>query len=138
MDQQKIIEGIYLKDFAEQNKSWVDYFVSLKTSIIVYYHNLKFDGSFWLHYLLYKRGFKQGFNCIQLSEDVYEYTKTEDKDLKNNMVNYTINNMGNWYKIVFKVNNKTIELRDSLKLLPFTVERIGKAFATKHKKIYTP
>ena len=29
MDQQKIIEGIYLKDFAEQNKSWVDYFVSL-------------------------------------------------------------------------------------------------------------
>ena len=112
-----------------------DYFVSLKSSIIVYYHNLKFDGSFWLHYLLYKRGFKQGFDCIQLSEDVYEYTKTEDKDLKNNMVNYTINNMGNWYKIVFKVNNKTIELRDSLKLLPFTVERIGKAFATKHKKL---
>lgn len=29
MNQQKIIEGIYLKDFAEQNKSWVDYFVSL-------------------------------------------------------------------------------------------------------------
>jgi hypothetical protein len=29
MDTQKIIEGIYLKDFAEQNKSWVDYFVSL-------------------------------------------------------------------------------------------------------------
>lgn len=29
MDTQKIIEGIYLKDFAEQNKSWTDYFVSL-------------------------------------------------------------------------------------------------------------
>ena len=29
MDPQKIIEGIYLKDFAEQNKSWVDYFLSL-------------------------------------------------------------------------------------------------------------
>jgi hypothetical protein len=29
MDTQKIIEGIYLKDFAEQNKSWCDYFVSL-------------------------------------------------------------------------------------------------------------
>ena len=29
MDSQKIIEGIYLKEFSEQNKSWFDYFSSL-------------------------------------------------------------------------------------------------------------
>ena len=29
-----------------------DYFVSLNENIIAYYHNLKFDGSFWLSYLL--------------------------------------------------------------------------------------
>ena len=28
------------------------YLVSLKTNVIIYYHNLKFDGSFWLPYLL--------------------------------------------------------------------------------------
>ena len=29
-----------------------DYFKSLDTNICAYYHNLKFDGAFWLSYLL--------------------------------------------------------------------------------------
>ena len=36
-----------------------DYLVSLNRDIICYYHNLKFDGSFWIHYLLKKKGYKQ-------------------------------------------------------------------------------
>mgnify|MGYP002621600171 CR=1 FL=1 len=34
-----------------------------------------------------------------------------------------------------KVNNHFIELRDSLKLLPFSVKQIGKSFKTKHQKL---
>lgn len=41
-----------------------------------------------------------------------------------------------WYSITQKLpNNKLLEFRDSLKLLPFSVEVIGKSFATKHKKL---
>ena len=29
-----------------------NYFKSLKSNLIIYYHNLKFDGSFWLSYFL--------------------------------------------------------------------------------------
>ena len=34
-----------------------------------------------------------------------------------------------------KVDNYIIQLRDSLKLLPFSVRAIGKAFKTKHQKL---
>ena len=36
-----------------------EYFKSLKTNIICYYHNLKFDGNFWLSYLLVDLKMKQ-------------------------------------------------------------------------------
>ena len=36
-----------------------EYFKKLNTSIIVYYHNLKFDGVFWLSYLMRDLGYKQ-------------------------------------------------------------------------------
>lgn len=40
-----------------------------------------------------------------------------------------------WYSIIVKVKNHFIEIRDSLKLLPFSVKRIGESFGTKHKKL---
>ena len=38
------------------------YFISLDSDIICYYHNLKFDGAFWLSYLLVDAGFKHAAN----------------------------------------------------------------------------
>ena len=35
-----------------------EYYVSLNENIVVYFHNLKFDGNFWLSYLLYDLKFK--------------------------------------------------------------------------------
>ena len=35
------------------------YLISLNQNVIVYYHNLKFDGYFWVDYLLIQRGFVQ-------------------------------------------------------------------------------
>ena len=110
-----------------------NYFVSLNTNIICYFHNLKFDGSFWLSYLLLVKGFKQGYTIEEDKIDTIEWMKP--RDLPNNSFTYVISNMGLWYTFLIKVKGHTIELRDSLKLLPFTLKRIGKAFKTKHQKL---
>jgi gamma-glutamylcyclotransferase (GGCT)/AIG2-like uncharacterized protein YtfP len=35
------------------------YFVSLKCNVVTYFHNLKFDGSFWLSYLMVDKNYKR-------------------------------------------------------------------------------
>ena len=59
----------------------------------------------------------------------------KDSEMPNNSVKYSISDRGMWYSITIKVNNHKISIRDSLKLLPFSVEKIGKSFGTKHKKL---
>ncbi|URG18048.1 DNA polymerase type B [Curtobacterium phage Ayka] len=81
----------------------------------VYFHNLKFDGTFIIDYLL---------------RDGYEFTmskfKTEPGKFK-----ALISNMGKFYSItVCFRNGKTVEFRDSAKKFPagFSVDKIGKVF----------
>lgn len=112
----------------EQN----DYFISLNEHIICYYHNLKFDGAFWISFLLNRLGYTQAYTCGENNVDFRWQTL---KEMKNNTFIYSISNMGQWYRIIIKQNNKILELRDSLKLLPFSVAKIGKSFDTKHKKL---
>ena len=110
-----------------------EYFKSLKQNICVYYHNLKFDGNFWLSYLLVKLGFKQAY--ISHNEEGTDIEWLDDKDMPNNSIKYSISDMGQWYSITIKVNGHYIILRDSLKILPFSVKQIGKSFKTKHQKL---
>lgn len=120
-----------------------EYFKSLNCNIIAYYHNLKFDGAFWLSYLLVDLGYKQA--CIKKSDGTSEFTLEDSTDdfmwleqwgMPVKSFQYSISDMGQWYRIIIKVSeNHYIEIRDSLKLLPFSVDRIGKSFATKHKKL---
>lgn len=109
------------------------YYVSLKCSVIVYFHNLKFDGAFWLYYLMSVLHYKQ---ALTEDSDGTEYIDFEkDRFMKNKTFKYLISDMGQWYSITIKINGYTIQLRDSLKLLPFSVEQIGKGFKTKHQKL---
>ena len=114
-------------------KDQFDYFKSLGTNICAYYHNLKFDGAFWLSYLLVDLGFKQAYTALNEQETEVEWLK--EKEMPNNSFKYSISDKGQWYTIIIKVNNHFIEIRDSLKLLPFSVKRIGQSFGTKHKKL---
>lgn len=110
-----------------------DYIVSLNSNVCIYYHNLKFDGSFWLSYLMLDLKLEQAIT--HHSEKEYDVKFDETKDMPNNTFKYSISSMGEWYTITIKYKSHIIELRDSLKLLPFTVKKIGNSFATKHKKL---
>ena len=108
------------------------WFTSLNTNIVAYYHNLKFDGSFWISYLLTELKFTQAYREI---DDRGNVEWLEEKEMKNKTFKYSISDKGQWYTITIMVNNKIIEFRDSLKLLPFSIKKIGKSFGTKHKKL---
>lgn len=119
------------------------YFKSLNSNVIAYYHNLKFDGAFWLSYLMVDLGYKQA--AIKKSTGESEFTMEDETDdfmwleqwnMPSKTFQYSISDMGQWYKIVVKISQEHyLEIRDSLKLLPFSVKNIGASFKTKHKKL---
>lgn len=82
-----------------------------------YFHNLKFDGSFIIYYLL-----------------THNFTLAKDKkEIKDNTFTCLINEMGQFYSIVvyFKKRNKKVHkvtFIDSLKIIPFSVKEIAKTF----------
>lgn len=95
----------------------------------IYYHNLKFDGEFWLSYLLTRKDYKESEKDENGNFPMYW-------KLKPGRFTYLISSMGQWYSVVIRTRkNKVIMLWDSLKLLPFSVKQIGPAFNTKHRKL---
>ena len=110
-----------------------EYFKSLDCNITMYYHNLKFDGAFWLSYLLVDLGFKQAL--VHNSDKELDVSWRYEKDMENHEVKFVVSDRGQWYQITFKENDHYFIIKDSLKLLPFSVKKIGKDFGTKHKKL---
>lgn len=108
--------------------------VKMKTNLLVYFHNIKFDGSFLLDYFIVQKNFKQAIDPFH-SDVLKDFQFKDDKWMRHKEIKYNINHMGQWYNIKVKYGKYMIEFRDSLKLLPFSVEQIGKSFATKHKKL---
>lgn len=112
-------------------EEFISYLFTLKTNVNVAFHNLKFDGSFILYDLmtrLTKKGFVHAFD-----EEKQRFMKL--KDMPRRSFSYLISSMGQWYQITIKNGQQIIKITDSLKLLPFSVENIGKDFKTKHKKL---
>ena len=102
------------------------YIYSQNKGMLIYFHNLKFDGTFILNFLL-----RQADMHTALKNDEW----LPVKDMPNKSFRYTISSMGQWYEIIVKYNNHIIRFRDSLKILPFSVKTIGKAFQTEHQKL---
>lgn len=90
-----------------------------------YFHNLKFDGNFIL-YWLFKNGYTWHDNARQL--DPGQFCTL-------------ISDMGTWYTITIKMKpTKTgvshkVEIRDSLKLIPLSVEQIPGAYGLEESKL---
>lgn len=88
----------------------------------IYFHNLKFDGTFIIDWL-YRHNYKYADN-----DPFAKSFKT------------LISDMGVWYEITiyYKVFNKRyhkVVIRDSLKKLPFSVHEISKAFNLETQKL---
>lgn len=81
---------------------------------IVYFHNLKFDGSFIVNWL-----YEHGFNLR---------IKTKVKDLNEKEFTTLISDMGQWYTIDLISEGIHIQFRDSLKLLPFSLKKLAEDF----------
>lgn len=103
------------------------YYINIEDNVRAYYHNLKFDGAFWIDYAIRELKLEQALDT--------DNTWLADSKMKNNTFKYSISDKGQWYYITFKINNKILEIRDSLKLLPFSLKRIGESFGTEHKKL---
>ena len=112
---------VWLYSIATENKvikngnsieDFISYIKTLKNPTI-YFHNLKFDGSFIIYYLL-SNGFEHKDNLRK-------------KDPK--AFSCLIGDLGEFYQIQvnFGPNNYAI-FRDSLKLIPLKVKEIAKAF----------
>ena len=112
-------------------KETLDYLALQNEDAVLYYHNLKFDGNFWLSFLINDLHFKQGYVYNSPTDVSFK----DKKEINNNEVIYLISSMGQWYTITFKYKGHFYTLKDSLKLLPFTLAEIGKAFNTEHQKL---
>lgn len=111
-----------------------EYFESLNCNIDAYYHNLKFDGNFWLYYFLHDRQMEQAFTYTDKEHGMVEFLP--DKEMKRNTFKYLISKMGQWYTITVRLNNGCyLRFKDSLKLFPFKLSEIAKGFKTKHQKL---
>ena len=77
----------------------------------IYFHNLKFDGTFIVDWLL-----KNGYSYIN------------SKKLKEDQFSTLISGMGQWYQIKVGTKHGYVTIQDSLKKLPFKVSEIAKAF----------
>lgn len=96
---------------------WFFEFAKNNIGSTFYFHNLKFDGEFILCYL-----FEHGYKHV-----------TDRKKLKTKTFTTLISDKGQFYSIEIcfnKEEDKTekITIYDSLKILPFSVEAIAKAF----------
>ena len=95
-----------------------------KKNEIVFFHNLKFDGEFLLHW-----GFTHGFTHVENRSDITDKTITS-----------LISDKGVFYSIEFifkkfKTRLHHVTFRDSLKVLPMSVDRVAKAFGLSLSKL---
>lgn len=104
-------------------------------NICLYFHNLKFDGEFIISYLINELHLQQALMKTPDIKGNMNYKFIETKNMPNNSFKYSISHKGMWYTIVIKYKGRIIEIRDSLKLLPYSVKKLGKDFKTKHQKL---
>lgn len=101
-------------------RDFLNRFLTMQGNNVLYFHNLAFDGSFIVDYLL-----RQG----------WEWVHCKDKEMLSKQFQTCISDMGSWYWIKIKYKKNILEIRNSLKLMPASLKNIGKSFGTKHKKL---
>lgn len=101
-------------------RDFLNRFLRMNGNNVLFFHNLSFDGSFIIDFLL-----REG----------YTHVTVKDTDMHTREFKTSISQMGQWYYIKIKWNHTLLEIRNSLKLMPSSLANIGKSFGTKHQKL---
>lgn len=105
--------------FGEDIDSFINYCSLINESSSFYFHNLKFDGEFIIHYLL-----------------THGFVHVNEKKLGVNQFSTIISDLNVFYCIKVKFKEEVIiSFFDSLKLLNFSLEEVAKAFNLSIKKL---
>ena len=104
--------------------TFIEWCSNKRANYVLYFHNLKFDASYILSYLL-----NNGYEFIENKKDKRDKTFTT-----------LISDMGQFYslEIYFEVNGKRtnkVTIYDSFKILAFSVETIAKSFNLPIRKL---
>lgn len=112
-------EPIIYNDFSK----FLDFFITPAKfyDVICYFHNLAWDGTLLIDHLC-----RLGFEHAPLDQK-WRVGKKQFKTL--------ISDMGLWYEVKVRWKGALITFRDSAKILPFTLDSLGKSFKTKHQKL---
>lgn len=116
----------------DETYSWIK---KQRCNLVIYYHNLKFDSSFWLDYLLKVKKFQVAGDRVEIDGQSPTFTWNEKWEMPNNTLRCLISSQGQYYTILLKIGGHIVELRDSYKLMPMSVKAMGDAFKTKHRKL---
>lgn len=108
-DPDNFCRGIDIESFIE--------YCSLEDRVI-YFHNLKFDSSYILSYLL-----------------THGYSWSNKRALNKHEFSTLISNMGQFYSVTVCFGDTTTAFYDSLKLIRLSVEQIAKAYGLTFRKL---
>ena len=101
-------------------RDFLNRFLRMEGNNVLFFHNLSFDGSFIVDFLL-----REG----------YTHTTVKDKEMRSKEFKTSISAMGQWYYIKIKYSHTLLEIRNSLKLMPSSLAAIAKSFKTRHQKL---
>ena len=99
-------------------EEWLENLIAYNCKVVCWFHNLRFDGVFIVDYLL-----KHGWEW------------SNEKKLSHRQFTTLISGKNRWYSIKLKCGKTFVEIRDSVKLVPLTLDQAGKAFNTRHRKL---
>lgn len=128
---------------AEKNCTWqpnMDKFIAwmcrqATEDICLYFHNLKFDGSYILDYLTKSADWHAAMDSNgKLLENTLS-RKQFAAVFADHAYTYCVSDKNVMYYIKLKIGDCTVEIRDSLKIMPFPLAAIAKSFGTEHKKL---
>ena len=134
-----IIEGVANKpENVHVQETIEDYFKFIfnlpVNDIRIYFHNLKFDGTFILQYLFKSKRFKPNYE-YDANGEIKGFKDETGWKMKPGTFRFNISAKGQWYSITIRTRTQRIEIWDSLKLLPMPLKALGKAFKTEHQKL---
>lgn len=108
-------------EYGETIYSFIEYISNLHGKI--YFHNLKFDGTFIVDYLL-----------------KHNFEHSQERKIYRNEFSTLISDMRQWYQVRFVPDRESgvedeIQITDSLKILPMPISDMPKSFNIEEKKL---